>query len=114
MLQLDPKLRVSAEDALAHDYLSRYHDPEDEPVCNPPFDFKFEKELVSKDDLQRAIVEEIMDYHKCRLPIPSQETVKDALKKLMEGREKEKADGEPTPPKEGKDAKEICEYTLPG
>ncbi|KAL5477903.1 hypothetical protein EMCRGX_G024758 [Ephydatia muelleri] len=107
MLQLDPKVRMSAEEALAHDYLSRYHDPEDEPVCNPPFDFKFERELVSKEDLQRAIVEEIMDYHKCRLPIPSQETVKDALKKLMEDREKEKTDGEPTPPKESRDAKEI-------
>ena len=55
-----------------------------------------------------------MDYHKCRLPIPSQETVKDALKKLMEDREKEKGDGEPTPPKDSKDTKEMRKSTLEG
>ena len=90
MLQLDPKKRISAEDALAHKYLVRYHDPKDEPVCSPPFDFDFEKSLTTKDQLRDAIVTEIMDYHKCRVPIPSQDIVKDALKKLMEVREKEK------------------------
>ena len=89
MLQLDPKKRISAEDALAHKYLARYHDPKDEPVCSPPFDFDFEKNLTTKEELREAIINEIMDYHKCRVPIPSQDKVKDALKKLMEVREKE-------------------------
>ncbi len=93
MLQLDPKKRLSSEDGLAHRYLGQYHDVKDEPVCRPPFDFTFEKELVSKEDLTKAIIDEIMDYHKCKLPIPSQDTVKDALRKLMGDREKEKAQG---------------------
>ena len=90
MLQLDPKKRVTSEEALAHKYLSRYHDPEDEPICTPPFDFGFEKELNTQDDLCKAIVVELMDYHKSRLPIPSQDKVKSALKKMMEDREKER------------------------
>ena len=47
MLQLDPKKRPSAEEALTHKYLARYHDPKDEPVCSPPFAFDFEKTLLT-------------------------------------------------------------------
>lgn len=90
LLQLDPKKRLSAEETLAHEYLSSYHDPKDEPVCTPPFDFSFEKDLFTKEDLCRGIVDEISDYHKCRLPIPTQDKVKVAIMKLMEDREKEK------------------------
>lgn len=90
LLQLDPQKRLTSEEALEHSYLTRYHDPKDEPICSPPFDFKFENELVTQDSLCSALVEELMDYHKSRLPIPSQDTVKDALKKLMEDREKER------------------------
>ena len=91
MLILDPKKRVSATEALEHSYLSRYHDPKEEPVCTPPFDFSFEKELVTKEDLRKAILEEINSYHKCKIPIPSQDTVKDALRKMMKNRDHEKA-----------------------
>lgn len=91
LLQLEPRKRISAEEALAHKYLIRYHDPKDEPVCSPPFDFDFEKQLNTKDELKQAIVNEIMDYHKSRLPIPSHDKVKDALKKkFKEDREKVK------------------------
>ena len=90
MLQLDPKKRINSEDALAHKYLSRYHDPKDEPICTPPFDFGFEKELVTQEGLRKAIVDEIMDYHKSRLPIPSQDKVKDAIKKMVVDKEKER------------------------
>lgn len=98
MLKLDPKDRLSSESGLSHRYLSQYHDLKDEPVCKPPFDFSFEKELTSKDSLKKAIVDEIMDYHKCKLPIPSQDTVKDALRKLMDDREKVKAQGQDLEP----------------
>ncbi len=108
MLQLDPNKRLSSEEALAHKYFSQYHDPKDEPVCNPPFDFDFEKELVTQDDLCKAIVGEIMDYHKSRMPIPSQDKVKDALKKkMMEEREKEREKVEKEIEDGGQVAKEI-------
>ena len=106
LLQLDPKKRVSAEEALAHKYLSRYHDLKDEPICTPPFDFSFEKKLLTKDELKQAITDEIMDYHKCKIPIPSQDKVKDALKKLMEDREKAQKEGEGGTGRDCKEAKE--------
>ena len=109
MLVLDPKKRLSATEALDHSYLTRYHDPKEEPICSPPFDFSFEKKLVSKEDLRKAIYEEISTYHKCKLPIPSHDIVKDALIKMMKDRDQEKAahpDGETSHPtqkeKEGK------------
>ena len=41
MLVFDPRLRVRAGDALAHEYLSPYHDPSDEPVAEEKFDWSF-------------------------------------------------------------------------
>jgi serine/threonine protein kinase len=41
MLVFDPKKRVTATDALAHDYLAPYHDPTDEPVAEEKFDWSF-------------------------------------------------------------------------
>lgn len=41
MLVFDPKKRVRAGDALAHDYLSPYHDPTDEPEAEEMFDWSF-------------------------------------------------------------------------
>ena len=106
LLQLDPKKRVTAEEALTHKYLNRYHDLKDEPICSPPFDFSFEKKLLTKDELKQAITDEIMDYHKCKIPIPSQDKVKDALKKLMEDREKAQKEGEGGTSRDCKEAKE--------
>ena len=122
VLVLDPKKRISAAEALSHGYLSRYHDPKEEPICTPPFDFSFEKKLLTKDDLQKAIVEEINTYHKCRLPIPSPDKVKDALRKMMKTRDQEKAALSETggaqsatgKEKDGKETKDgmLCTYSL--
>lgn len=48
MIKLNPSERFTAVDILAHPYLSRYHDTADEPICTPPFDFSFEKKLITK------------------------------------------------------------------
>lgn len=48
LLQLVPNKRYTAEVALLHPYLSLYHDASDEPVCIPPFDFSFERTLITK------------------------------------------------------------------
>lgn len=41
MLVFNPKSRIRAGDALAHDYLAPYHDPTDEPVAEEMFDWSF-------------------------------------------------------------------------
>jgi p38 MAP kinase len=41
MLVFDPKKRITAEQALAHEYLAPYHDPTDEPAAAEPFDWSF-------------------------------------------------------------------------
>ena len=41
MLVFDPKKRLTATEALAHPYLSAYHDPTDEPEAKEPFDWSF-------------------------------------------------------------------------
>ena len=41
MLVFDPKKRIRAGDGLAHEYLSPYHDPTDEPEAQEKFDWSF-------------------------------------------------------------------------
>jgi p38 MAP kinase len=43
MLDLDPDTRITAEQALAHEYLRQYSDPTDEPVSHP-YDQSFEEQ----------------------------------------------------------------------
>ena len=66
MLKLDPKERVSVGEALAHKYLEKYHDADDEPLCFPPFEFDFEDIPFTKDDLKARILTEIDQFHKER------------------------------------------------
>ena len=48
MLVMNPADRITVERALKHPFLSKYHDPDDEPICVPSFEFDFEKEVSSK------------------------------------------------------------------
>ena len=41
MLEFDPRKRITAAQALEHEYLAPYHDPTDEPVANEKFDWSF-------------------------------------------------------------------------
>lgn len=41
MLVFDPKKRITATNALSHEYLAPYHDPSDEPVAEEKFDWSF-------------------------------------------------------------------------
>uniref|UniRef100_A0A5B7B8K3 Putative mitogen-activated protein kinase 9 n=2 Tax=Davidia involucrata TaxID=16924 RepID=A0A5B7B8K3_DAVIN len=45
MLTFDPAKRITVEEALAHPYLARLHDIDDEPVCRELFSFDFEQAL---------------------------------------------------------------------
>lgn len=49
-LVLNPKERITAEQALAHPYFAEYHDVDDEPICEQPF--KFEAELDDDHNLE--------------------------------------------------------------
>ena len=48
MLHLDPDMRITAEQALAHPYLGQYADPADEPT-SPPYDQSFEEQDLDID-----------------------------------------------------------------
>ncbi|XP_077995584.1 uncharacterized protein LOC144449050 [Glandiceps talaboti] len=64
MLMFDPACRIDAEQALKHPYLAEYHTPNAEPICNPPFDFSFEKTERTKDEIKGAIMNVIKEFHK--------------------------------------------------
>lgn len=64
MLRFDPRERISAYQALEHPYLAKYHDADDEPVCVPAFDFEFDRQPMSKEQIKEAILTEIQDFHK--------------------------------------------------
>ncbi|GFO41214.1 mitogen-activated protein kinase [Plakobranchus ocellatus] len=63
MLVLDPAERISPERSLSHRLLNNYHDPDDEPVCVPAFNFDFEKQDMDKKHLRSAIMEEVMSFY---------------------------------------------------
>ncbi|XP_033974782.1 mitogen-activated protein kinase 7 [Trematomus bernacchii] len=63
MLSFDPRERISVTQALEHPYLSKYHDPDDEPICVPAFDFEFDKLQMNREQIKEAILMEIQDFH---------------------------------------------------
>jgi mitogen-activated protein kinase 1/3 len=63
MLQFDPKKRLSAADLMRHPYLSKLHDPNDEPVSDSQFDWEFDAvETLNRDDLRRLFVAESKEF----------------------------------------------------
>ncbi|XP_034049177.1 mitogen-activated protein kinase 7 isoform X2 [Thalassophryne amazonica] len=64
MLRFDPRERISVTQALEHPYLAKYHDPDDEPICVPAFDFEFDKLPMNKEQIKEAILIEIQDFHR--------------------------------------------------
>ena len=63
MLVFDPRKRVKAAEALAHEYLSPYHDPTDEPVAEEKFDWSFNDADLPVDTWKIMMYSEILDYH---------------------------------------------------
>ncbi|CAO3687899.1 unnamed protein product [Rhizopus microsporus] len=61
LLEFDPSKRITVEEALAHPYLSAYHDEDDEPVHTQTFDFSFEV-VDSIEEMSRMIAQEVMTY----------------------------------------------------
>ena len=63
MLVFDSSKRITAEQALAHPYLSCYHDESDEPVAAEMFDWSFSDAELSVDTWKVMTYSEILDFH---------------------------------------------------
>ncbi|OCF31986.1 CMGC/MAPK protein kinase [Kwoniella heveanensis CBS 569] len=61
LLTFDPIKRIGCAEALEHPYLSVWHDPADEPLCEVPFDFSFEQE-DSTTGMRNLIVDEVRSF----------------------------------------------------
>ncbi|KAJ7314151.1 hypothetical protein JRQ81_006091 [Phrynocephalus forsythii] len=85
MLRFDPRERISVGEALSHPFLAKYHDPDDEPDCIPAFDFDFDKQVLTKEQIKEAIVAEINDFHERREGIRRQISFKPALRPAVVG-----------------------------
>eukprot|EP00945_MAST-04E_sp_MAST-4E-sp1_P001112 g1112.t1 len=64
MCVFDPRGRISVEDALAHPYMESLHHPEDEPVAEKQFEFRFnDKTELTKKRLQDLMYEQSLHFH---------------------------------------------------
>lgn len=62
LISFDPAERPTAEEALAHSWLATYHDVDDEPVCQRPFDrWQTIEELETLEQFRDALVNEVYD-----------------------------------------------------
>lgn len=76
MLTLDPYQRITVEEALAHPYLSVWHDPQDEPECQVKFDFKSFETVDDMDAMKSLIVQEVRNFREfVRKPILEQQQI---------------------------------------
>lgn len=62
MLKLDEDLRLSAEGALRHPYLAKYHDPEDEPIATK-FDDSQENSEITIDEWKKRVYKEVVEFN---------------------------------------------------
>lgn len=60
MLVFDPRKRIDATQSLAHEYVSPYHDPTDEPVAPEPFDWSFNDADLPVDTWKVMMYSEIL------------------------------------------------------
>jgi hypothetical protein len=67
MLAFDPAKRITVQEALAHPYLSDYHYPDDEPLCQNKAVFDFEeKPHLTKQELQSLMLAEAAHFNGTR------------------------------------------------
>lgn len=63
MLTFDPSKRVTVDEALAHPYLERLHDVDDEPICMEPFSFDFEQQALTEEHMKQLIYIEALSFN---------------------------------------------------
>jgi len=62
LLTFNPEKRVTVEEALEHEYLEQYYDPQDEPVAEEPFTFDTELDDLPKEKLKELIFASTTEY----------------------------------------------------
>ena len=60
LLDFNPYTRITAEEALKHEYLSLYHDPNDEPI-HEVIDFSFES-LESQEEMRMELLKDLSTH----------------------------------------------------
>nr|ACH63244.1 mitogen activated protein kinase [Rheum australe] len=63
MLTFDPTRRIAVEESLAHPYLARLHDVEDEPNCPETFSFEFERQVMREEHMKETIYQEALAFN---------------------------------------------------
>lgn len=54
---------AAVDEALAHPYLERLHDVDDEPVCMEPFSFDFEQQALTEEHMKQLIYIEALSFN---------------------------------------------------
>lgn len=63
ILVFNPNKRYNVEQCLKHPYFEGLHNPEEEPIGDKPFDWKFDEIELTKENLQKMIYEESLIFH---------------------------------------------------
>ncbi|EJP61995.1 mitogen-activated protein kinase sty1 [Beauveria bassiana ARSEF 2860] len=66
ILVFDHKKRITASQALMHEYLTPYHDPADEPVAKERFDWSFSDADLPVDIWKMMVYSDILKYHQAK------------------------------------------------
>ncbi|KAJ7066725.1 kinase-like protein [Mycena amicta] len=65
MLTFDPDQRFTVAEALEHPWLSGYHEPEEEPDCDIPYDkWRDIEQLTTIEQFRKALWDEVQDYRR--------------------------------------------------
>ncbi|PAV75082.1 hypothetical protein WR25_02148 [Diploscapter pachys] len=75
LLQVNPRKRATAEQALEHPYVSQYHDPKFEPICDKQVHFDADAiESLGPKEVNVALAEEVAYYETLRGPYNTRTT----------------------------------------
>lgn len=95
MLMFDPQERITVEDALEHPYLSIWHDPADEPVCNEKFEFGFES-INEMSELRQMVIREVQEFRQyVRQPLIEEQEWQQEQELQRKGQNEDELDGNP-------------------
>ena len=64
MLTFHPKKRITIKECLEHPYFTDIRDPEAETTAEKPFDWTFDEVELTKENLQKIIYKESLNFHK--------------------------------------------------